>query len=98
MCTTFYYTPITSPQPIIAKLYCCKIMDKLPLLGLVVQSKYEKKKLYPEQIPRKRFIGFFFFLVVLHVGKNILKVYQNRVTTKGPNVTSKNMAAKAIKC
>lgn len=39
-----------------------------------------------------------FLLVVLHVGKNILKVYQNMVTTKGPNVTSKNMAAKAIKC
>jgi len=24
-----------------------------------VQSKYEEKKLYPEQIPRKRFIVFF---------------------------------------
>ena len=25
-----------------------------------------------------------FYLVVLHVGKNILKVYQNRITSKGP--------------
>jgi len=62
---------------------------------IIVQSKYEKKTFTLNKFQESVLL---FFLVVLHVGKNILKVYQNRVTTKGPNVTSKNMAAKAIKC